>query len=109
MLGRRDAKMNPHVAVAGGLQTQRTEVNKSPSAWTGPMLIAVLALVAIFLHLALRYGFRVPRIAWQAPLMIALMAGGLPLLVRLSQKLLQREFGADHLAGVSIITSVILG
>ena len=38
-----------------------------------------------------------------------LVAGGLPLLVPLTRKLLSREFGSDHLAGISIITSAILG
>ena len=53
--------------------------------------------------------FNVPRTVWQAPLILALIAGGLPLLVPLTQKLLAREFGSDHLAGVSIVTSVVLG
>ena len=53
--------------------------------------------------------FDVPRVAWQAPLILALIAGGLPLLVPLTRELLAKEFGSDHLAGVSIVTSVILG
>jgi len=101
--------MEVHVATAGKLTPQRTEVHKNPSTWTAPTLIALLALAGIFLHLVLRYLSDVSRIAWQAPLLVALIAGGLPLLIRLSRKLLQREFGSDHLAGVSIITSVILG
>jgi len=40
---------------------------------------------------------------------LTLLAGGLPLVLRLTRKLLEREFGSDHLAGVSIITSIILG
>jgi heavy metal translocating P-type ATPase len=51
----------------------------------------------------------VPRIAWQAPLILVLIAGGLPLLVPLTRKLWAREFGSDHLAGISIVISVILG
>ncbi len=47
--------------------------------------------------------------AWLAPLFLALAAGGLPLLVQLVRKLLARQFGSDLLAGISIVTSVILG
>jgi hypothetical protein len=40
---------------------------------------------------------------------VALIAGGLPIVVRLTQKLFQGDFGSDQLAGVSILTAVILG
>jgi heavy metal translocating P-type ATPase len=85
-----------------------TQVHENRSTWTAPTLIAILALSAIALHLVLRYLSNAPQIAWQAPLVIALVAGGLPLVVRLSRKLFEREFGSDHLAGISIITSVML-
>ena len=87
-------------------QPQKSE---NPSTWTASTLIAFLAIACIFLHLFLRYAFDVSRTAWQAPLILALVVGGLPLLMRLTQKLFEREFGSDHLAGISIITSVILG
>jgi heavy metal translocating P-type ATPase len=61
------------------------------------------------LHLVLRYFFHTPRVAWQTPLIVALVAGGIPMIVPLMRKLLAREFGSDHLAGISIITSVLLG
>ena len=77
--------------------------------WSGPTVIAILALVSIVLHLVLRYLSGAPRIAWQAPLIVALVGGGLPLVVQLTRKAFTLEFGADHLAGISIITSVILG
>jgi heavy metal translocating P-type ATPase len=79
------------------------------AAWTKPNNIALLTIAGILLHLVLRYFFNSPRIAWQAPLIVVLIIGGVPLLVPLTQKLLAREFGSDHLAGISIITSVILG
>ena len=47
--------------------------------------------------------------AWQTPLVAVLLAGGVPLVFPLARKLLAFEFGSDHLAGISIITSVILG
>lgn len=71
--------------------------------------IAILAITCILLHLALRYLFGAPSIAWLAPLYITLIVGGLPLVFSLSRKLLAREFGSDLLAGISIVTSIFLG
>ncbi len=68
-------------------------------------MIAALALVAIAVHLSLRWS--VPELsAW--PLWIALAAGGGPLVWDLAGDLLRRDFGSDLLAGISIVTSVIL-
>ena len=105
----RDLGMVVHVPIAGNLAQERREARQKFSTWTAPTVIALLALVSVVAHLALRFLFNVPRIVWQAPLILALIAGGLPLLVPLARKLLVREFGSDHLAGISIITSVILG
>jgi cation transport ATPase len=71
--------------------------------------IAILAVVSILLHLVLRYLFAAPAIAWRAPLYITLIAGGAPLVVALSRRVLAREFGSDLLAGISIVTSAFLG
>jgi heavy metal translocating P-type ATPase len=101
--------MDVHVAVAASLPAELAEGHKKPSKWTAPTVIALLAVASVFSHLILRYVFDVPRVAWQAPLILALIAGGLPLLVPLTRKLLAGEFGSDHLAGISIVTSVILG
>ena len=87
----------------------RNMLPTSASKWTAPTVIALLAVASVLSHLVLRYLLDVPRVAWQAPLIVALIAGGLPLLVPLTRKLLAGEFGSDHLAGVSIVTSVILG
>ena len=43
------------------------------------------------------------------PLIAALVLGGIPLVLELLLKLLHREFGSDLLAGISIVTSVLLG
>lgn len=86
-----------------------TGAQKEPPKWTAPTLIALLALGAIPLHLVLRYLFHVSGTTGQAPLIITLTAGGLPLIVRLARKVFDREFGTDHLAGISIVTSVLLG
>lgn len=79
------------------------------SVLTDPNIIAIVTTAGIFLHLILRYLTGVSKAAWEAPLVGILIAGGVPLLVPLTRKLLTREFGADHLAGISIITSIILG
>ena len=101
--------MDVHVPIASRLASERDEGHKTPSTWPEPTSIALLAVASIVLHLLLRYLFHVPRIAWQAPLILTLLAGGLPLLARLTRKLLHAEFGSDHLAGISMVTSVILG
>jgi heavy metal translocating P-type ATPase len=76
--------------------------------------IAVLALAAIAVHLVLRFGTMLStRQGWVQdvplwPLWVALALGGVPLVWELSVKLYRREFGSDLLAGISIVTSVLL-
>lgn len=79
------------------------------SLLTKPNVIAALALAAIALHAILRYLAHSSRIVWQAPLVVAVVLGGVPLIVPLLGKLIAREFGSDHLAAISIIVSTILG
>ncbi|TAK13235.1 MAG: heavy metal translocating P-type ATPase [Acidobacteria bacterium] len=64
-------------------------------------VIAALALTAIALHLVLHRD--------NLPLFAALALGGGPLVAGLLGKLVRREFGSDLLAGISIVTSVLLG
>jgi heavy metal translocating P-type ATPase len=71
--------------------------------------IAVFSIVAILLHLGLRFGFHTTPGTYEIPLLATLILGGLPLLSDLLRKLLKREFGSDLLGGISIITSVLLG
>jgi heavy metal translocating P-type ATPase len=71
--------------------------------------IAILATVAIALHLLLRFGSGGPLWLIYGPLWIALAVGGLPLVVELAVKAWHREFGSDLLAGISIVTAVLLG
>lgn len=72
------------------------------------MVIAALALVAISLHLVLRFGLDATPGAYRIPLLGTLVLGGLPLLYDLLRKLLRRDFGSDLLGGVSIVTSILL-
>jgi heavy metal translocating P-type ATPase len=76
--------------------------------------IAALAIAAIAAHLVLRFGAAVTAAVYGVPLydfplFAALALGGGPLVWDLLRKLLKREFGSDLLAGISIVTSVILG
>jgi heavy metal translocating P-type ATPase len=71
--------------------------------------IAGITLVAIALHLVLRYGSQASLRVALAPLIVALLVGGTPLVFDLTKKLVKREFGSDLLAGVSIVSAVALG
>ena len=76
--------------------------------------IAALAIIAILLHLFLRYAIHVDApIAgvhvYNLPLIVALAVGGVPLLLTLLGHAIRREFGSDLLAGISIVTAVLLG
>src|SRR5579859_5115879 len=71
--------------------------------------IAGLTLLAIAAHLVLRYGTQVSPSRALLPLYLALLVGGTPLVWDLFKKLVRREFGSDLLAGISILTSVLLG
>lgn len=71
-------------------------------------VLAVFALVAIAAHLLLRFVIGFPQFA-EWPLLVALVVGGVPLVAELVVHLWRREFGSDLLAGISIVTSVLLG
>ncbi|WP_442484211.1 heavy metal translocating P-type ATPase [Aeoliella sp. SH292] len=73
------------------------------------ILIAGVAIAAIVLHLLLRFVFHASPEAYQLPLLVSLVIGGVPLVFELLQKLFRREFGSDLLGGISIVTSVLLG
>jgi heavy metal translocating P-type ATPase len=72
-------------------------------------VIAVFAAVAIVAHVILRFALRADTRTQQVPLLAALVFGGIPLVYELLRKLLRREFGSDLLAGISIVTAVLLG
>jgi heavy metal translocating P-type ATPase len=71
--------------------------------------IAILALLGISTHLIARYVVGASPLVSLTPLYLTLAIGGIPLLFELSRRLLAREFGADLLAGISVVVSVILG
>ena len=57
----------------------------------------------------LRYLAGAPAEIYNLPLYLTLAIGGVPLLVGLVSRLLKAEFGSDLLAGISILSSVLLG
>jgi heavy metal translocating P-type ATPase len=71
--------------------------------------IAVLAILGIAMYLVLRFALGASEILQQWPLWAVLLIGGLPLTAELAMKLFCREFGSDLLAGIAIVTSVLLG
>jgi heavy metal translocating P-type ATPase len=78
------------------------------------LTIAAIAILAIAVHLVLRFGVTteggVFGFPWaQVPLLVALAGGGVPLVVGLAIRLARFEFSSDLLAGISIVTAVVLG
>ncbi|MEX0585239.1 MAG: HAD-IC family P-type ATPase, partial [Pirellulales bacterium] len=71
--------------------------------------IAALAIGAIAVHLVLRFGTDVSETVANWPLWVTLALGGVPLVWDLFVKLFRREFGADLIAGISIVTAIVLG
>ncbi len=95
------------------------------SAGRKQTLIAALAVAGIGLHLGLLTlapeswrqapsGTSIGALSWpprpvDLPLLVVLVLGGAPLVVELLAKVFRGEFGSDLLAGLSIITAVLLG
>ncbi len=71
--------------------------------------IAFFSIFCILIYLIFRYIFSFTLSITQLPLYITLIVGGIPLVWDLLKKVLRREFGSDLLAGLSIVTGVILG
>jgi heavy metal translocating P-type ATPase len=72
-------------------------------------VIAFITLLCIFGYLLLKFACGVPENSAHWVLWIALGIGGVPLVAELTLRLVQREFGSDLLAGISIVTAVLLG
>ena len=71
-------------------------------------MAAALALAGVAAHLLLRFLFHAGASLTDAPLLLVLAVAGLPLVLQLVWRSFHGEFGSDQLAGVSIITSVLL-
>jgi heavy metal translocating P-type ATPase len=113
-----------------------TDKQASISRATSENIIAILSLLGIGTYLVLRYGLDIgheiytlslnaalrstvteiyqeqlifPVELVQLPLLAVLALGGIPLVYQLMLKLGQGDWGADLLAGLSIVTAVLLG
>jgi len=75
---------------------------------TRQISIAILALITIALHLILRFGTDSSEFSYTLPLLICLFVGGTPLVFELAAKAFRKEFGSDLLAGISIVTAILL-
>jgi heavy metal translocating P-type ATPase len=72
-------------------------------------VIAAVTLMCIITYVVMRFLFVAPDATARWSLWIALCLGGGPLLIELAMRLLDRRFGSDLLAGMSVITAVLLG
>ena len=92
-----------------------SSVRPSVRSWySTDLLIAAVSVAAIGIHLLLAYGLadsgRVLGVARSdVPLLAALALGGVPLVFGLVGRLIRMEFSSDLLAGISIVTAVLLG
>ena len=82
-------------------------LDRMKHSWT--RFTAVLSLAAIILYLLLRHLFNYKATISFIPLLVIIIAGGLPLLYGLLFQIRKRQFGADFLAGLSIITAILMG
>ena len=82
---------------------------KTPISTSRETYIAIVTAIAIAAHLILKYLTHLPPLAYLAPLLVAVVVGGIPILVTLGKKLWVRQFGSDLLAGISILASVLMG
>ncbi|HTN74743.1 MAG TPA: heavy metal translocating P-type ATPase, partial [Pirellulaceae bacterium] len=91
---------------------QPSEAKSFSRYFTVDTVIAMIAIASIGLHLMLRFGTAATML-WGVPAdLIPLWVGlacGTPLLLGLAIKLLRFEFSSDLLAGISIVTSIVLG
>ncbi len=72
-------------------------------------IIPMFAVAGIALYLIARYLLAWPTTQSRWILIVVLAVGGTPLLIDLGKKVLEGNFGSDLLAGMSIVTSVVLG
>jgi heavy metal translocating P-type ATPase len=95
--------------------------SKIPIHQRKELVIAIISLCGILIHLLLLFIpqnnnsliFELPFLPYHfllhdLPLLIALFLGGIPLVFDLSRHVLGKQFNADILAGISILTAILL-
>ncbi|MGA8595802.1 MAG: heavy metal translocating P-type ATPase [Bryobacteraceae bacterium] len=76
-------------------------------SYTKETWIAIAAATGLAVYLICRYAVSVSHAPWI--LFAVLVIGGVPLVIDLARKAFRGEFGSDILAGLSIVTSAIIG
>lgn len=92
----------------------KNQVSRFAAAlYTKEVTIAAIATTAVGVHLTLRFGVGTAPTIFNLPLdtipLLVALTCGIPLVIDLAIRLSKFEFGSDLLAGISIVTSVILG
>ncbi len=72
------------------------------------IFVPSLALIGILIHLLARSFFNFSDEISALPLYLIFLGGGIPILYGLTIQVFRREYGADLLAGISIVTSLFL-
>ncbi len=91
-------------------RSRTTSRNRSEKAGNrSDAILAALAALGVAAHLILRYLAGIDPPLANLPLEAVLLVGGVPLVWRLGRSAVRLEFGADHLAGISIVASALLG
>ena len=103
----------PSAPVSVGLRLPHVLASQPPRPKTQfisrQIVIAAFAAVGIAAYLVGRYILYIPFTQCRWLLIAVLVAGGSPLVIGLTRKLFAGEFGSDLLAGISIVTSALLG
>lgn len=77
----------------------------APLKFRWQLILVAISLIAIMLSLV----FQITSIiSPNIPLLIAIIIGGIPCVIQIILKLLNRDLGADSLAAIALITAVIL-
>jgi len=69
----------------------------------------ILSIAAILLYFLLHYASHFESRIQHIPLWLATAVGGIPLVFDLSRQAIRKQFGADFLAGLSIVTASLMG
>jgi heavy metal translocating P-type ATPase len=101
--------MRHDVGVPSHTETMATSAPAADPIVLRADIIAAIAFAGILIHLVLRWATDLPELTARLPLYVVLVGGGLPLVIALALKALHGEFGSDLLAGISIVSAVLLG
>lgn len=76
--------------------------------YSNDVYIAIITIFCLALYILFRFVFNTSEYVQNLPLYTALIIGGIPIVLSLSYKFIRLEFSSDLLAGMSIVTAVLL-